>query len=168
MFVNGKRLLDAAPIREMLTGKEKAGGVTYGLAEVGYDVRIRQGLRFFRDAYGNKVVQVTEDGIAQRYIGWVVNVNVLEEFTMPMDLVGIGMPKSTWNRQHLRLGNPVIEPGWNGYLTISLDYAGEDELIVEPGSGIMQVLFSRIEDEASYEGRYQNQANTIVGAINAE
>ena len=40
MIVNGKQLLAASPIVGMLTGKEKAGGVTYGLAEVGYDVRI--------------------------------------------------------------------------------------------------------------------------------
>lgn len=42
MIVNGQRLLAASPIVGMLTGKQKAGGITYGLAEVGYDVRINQ------------------------------------------------------------------------------------------------------------------------------
>ena len=32
MIVNGKQLLAASPIVGMLTGKEKAGGVTDGLA----------------------------------------------------------------------------------------------------------------------------------------
>lgn len=169
MIVNGKQLLAASPIVGMLTGKEKAGGVTYGLAEVGYDVRIKQGLHFTRDELGNKITVVDGgDSISQELLGWALNVNIIEEFTMPKDLVGIGHPKSSWNRQHLRLGTPVIEPGWNGFLTISLNYVGERDLMIEPGAGIMQVIFTRLESEAAYQGRYQNQADTIVGAIAAQ
>lgn len=168
MIVNGQRLLAASPIVGMLTGKQKAGGVTYGLAEVGYDVRIKQGLHFTRDKYGNKITMVTTDGVSQRQIGWAVLVNVMEEFTMPPDLVGIGHPKSSWNRNHLRLGSPVAEPGWQGFLTISLDLRGEEELKVEAGSGIMQMIFYRLESGAAYQGRYQNQADQVVGAIKVE
>lgn len=168
MIVNGKQLLAASPIVGMLTGKEKAGGVTYGLVEVGYDVRIKQGLCFKRDKYGNRITVVTDGEYSQRHIGWAVNVNVIEEFTMPHDLVGIGYPKSSWNRQHLRLGSPVIEPGWNGFLTISLNYVGDEDLRIDPGTGIMQVIFTRLESEAAYQGRYQNQANQVVGSIKAD
>ena len=169
MIVNGKHLLAASPIVGMLTGKEKAGGVTYGLAEVGYDVRIKQGLHFTRDELGNKITVVNDgDIVPQLLLGWALNVNIIEEFTMPKDLVGIGHPKSSWNRQHLRLGSPVIEPGWNGFLTISLNYVGEGDLLIEPGAGIMQVIFHRLESEAAYEGRYQSQANQVVGSIKAD
>lgn len=168
MIVNGKLLLAASPIVGMLTGKEKAGGVTYGLAEVGYDVRIKQGLHFTWDKFDNPITIINTDGEIKRQFGWAVNVNVIEEFTMPKDLVGIGYPKSSWNRQHLRLGSPVIEPGWNGFLTISLNYVGDEDLRIEPGSGIMQVIFTRLESEAAYQGRYQNQANQVVGSIKAD
>ena len=169
MIVNGKQLLAASPIVGMLTGKEKAGGVTYGLAEVGYDVRIKQGLHFTRDELGNKITVVNDgDTVPQLLLGWALNVNIIEEFTMPKDLVGIGHPKSSWNRQHLRLGTPVIEPGWNGFLTISLNYVGERDLMIEPGAGIMQVIFHRLESEAAYQGRFQNQANQVVGFIKAD
>ena len=169
MIVNGKQLLATSPIVGMLTGKEKAGGVTYGLAEVGYDVRIKQGLHFTRDELGNKITVVNDgDIVPQLLLGWALNVNIIEEFTMPKDLVGIGHPKSSWNRQHLRLGTPVIEPGWNGFLTISLNYVGEGSLMIEPGAGIMQVIFHRLETEAAYEGRYQRQPNQVIGAIKAD
>ena len=168
MIINGQTLLEAAPIKNMLPTKEKHGGVTHGLSEVGYDVRIKQGLHFTRDKYGNRITVVTDGEYSQRHIGWAVNVNVIEEFTMPHDLVGIGHPKSSWNRQHLRLGSPVIEPGWNGFLTISLNYVGEGDLLIEPGAGIMQVIFHRLESEAAYEGRYQAQANQVVGSIKAD
>ena len=165
MIVNGKQLLAASPIVGMLTGKEKAGGVTHGLAEVGYDVRIKQGLHFTYDKFDNPITIINTDGEIKRQFGWAVNVNVIEEFTMPHDLVGIGYPKSSWNRQHLRLGSPVIEPGWNGFLTISLNYVGEGDLLIEPGAGIMQVIFRRLESEAAYQGRYQRQPDCIVPAI---
>lgn len=165
--VNGTRLLAASPIKDMLHGKERHGGVTFGLAEVGYDVRIKQALHFTHDKYGNKITMVTTDGVSQRQIGWAVLVNVMEEFTMPPDLVGIGHPKSSWNRNHLRLGSPVAEPGWQGFLTISLDLRGEEELKVEAGSGIMQMIFYRLESDAAYAGRYQNQGDQIVGSIQA-
>jgi deoxycytidine triphosphate deaminase len=168
MIVNGKQLLAASPIVGMLSGKEKAGGVTHGLAEVGYDVRIKQGLHFTYDKFDNPITIINTDGEIKRQFGWAVNVNVIEEFTMPKDLVGIGYPKSSWNRQHLRLGSPVIEPGWNGFLTISLNYVGDEDLRIDPGSGIMQVIFTRLESEAAYQGRYQNQANQVVGSIKAD
>ena len=169
MIVNGQKLLDASPIKNMLTAKEKHGGVTHGLSEVGYDVRIKQGLHFTRDELNNKITVVNDGGShPQLLLGWALNVNIIEEFTMPKDLVGIGHPKSSWNRQHLRLGTPVIEPGWNGFLTISLNYVGERDLLIEPGAGIMQVIFTRLESEAAYQGRYQRQPDAIVGAIAAQ
>ena len=165
MIVNGQKLLAASPIVGMLTGKEKAGGVTYGLAEVGYDVRIKQGVHFSFDKFVNPITIINTDGEIKRQFGWAVNVNVIEEFTMPKHLVGIGHPKSSWHRQHLRLGTPVIEPGWNGFLTISLNYVGERDLLIEPGAGIMQVIFHRLETEAAYQGRYQRQPDRIVPTI---
>ena len=169
MIINGQTLLEAAPIKNMVPTKQIAFGVTYGCSEVGYDVRIKQGLHFTRDELGNKITVVNDgDSHPQLLLGWALNVNIIEEFTMPKDLVGIGHPKSSWNRQHLRLGTPIIEPGWNGFLTISLNYVGEGNLLIEPGAGIMQVIFHRLESEAAYQGRYQNQANQVIGAIKAE
>ena len=166
MIINGQTLLEAAPIKNMVPTKQIAFGVTYGCSEVGYDVRIKQGLHFTRDELGNKITVVNDgDSHPQLLLGWALNVNIIEEFTMPKDLVGIGHPKSSWNRQHLRLGTPIIEPGWNGFLTISLNYVGDEDLKIDPGAGIMQVIFHRLESEAAYQGRYQRQPDCIVPAI---
>ena len=43
---NGKALLRAAPLSPMLATKERAHGVSHGLAEAGFDIRIRQTVRF--------------------------------------------------------------------------------------------------------------------------
>lgn len=54
------------------------------------------------------------------------------------------------------------------FITISLDYVGDSNFIIEPGAGIMQVIFTRLESEAAYQGRYQRQPDAIVGAIAAQ
>lgn len=46
MIVNGQKLIAAAPLDPMLATKERAHGVSHGLSEAGYDLRIRQTIRF--------------------------------------------------------------------------------------------------------------------------
>lgn len=46
MIVNGKALLDATPIVDMWPNKQVEHGVSFGLGEAGYDIRIKQTVRF--------------------------------------------------------------------------------------------------------------------------
>lgn len=161
MIVNGLNLLRAAPIANMETTKLKSGGVSYGLAECGYDVRILDDVRFIYDPEGRKVTYVGN----HVFDGHAVLVNVMELFQMPTDLVGIGYNKSSWNRKQLQINQPVIEPGWRGVLTLGLVYSGNVPLHVPAGAGIMQVIFTRLESQAEYTGRYQDQRSEIVPSI---
>ena len=42
MIINGNALLQAAPLTPMLREKMREHGVSYGLTEAGYDIRIKQ------------------------------------------------------------------------------------------------------------------------------
>jgi hypothetical protein len=46
MILNGKYLLEAAPIKNMLPTKERMFGVSHGLGEAGYDIRLKQTIEF--------------------------------------------------------------------------------------------------------------------------
>lgn len=167
MIVNGKRLLALAPIAGMLDHKAKAHGVSYGLTEAGYDIRIKQEIRFVPEqmAYGGGYTRPTaqvDGGPATG--GRFALASALEPFQMPNNLVGYVKDKSTWARRGLSVFNTVIEPGWKGHLTIELVYHGPGELIIPAGAGIAQVLFHRIEEPASYDGKYQGQADEPVPA----
>ena len=140
MIVNGTKLLDAAPLGPMETSKIRceASGTSYGLSEGGYDVRLKQSItlhpfRLFALA------------------------STFERFTMPDNLIGIVHDKSSLIRKGLMVGNSVIEPGWNGWLTIELFYFGWRPLRLTAGMGIAQVLFSELKEPAKYRGIYQNQ-----------
>lgn len=174
MVVNGKELLKAAPMKEMFAGKHSAYGVSYGLGEVGYDIRIKQAVNFVRTDRGERIVITAEregDGELRQYNrarGNFIIASAMEEFVMPEDLMGIVHDKSTWARQGLSVFNTVIEPGWKGFLTLELVYHGGDCLEIPAGAGIAQVVFHKLSSVARYEGKYQHQADRPVEAISSK
>lgn len=148
MIINGECLLVDQPVSPMFVSKHKKHGVSYGLSEAGYDIRIKQEvwlhpLRRFRLA------------------------STAERFHMPNNLVAVVHDKSTWARRGLSVFNTVIEPGWEGYLTLELVYHGWGLLKIPAGAGIAQVLFHHIAEPAAYRGKYQNQPDRPVAAITA-
>lgn len=177
MVINGVSLLIANPIKNMLALKHRdAQGVSHGLAEVGYDIRIKQtvdfcpGETFLVDA---RLVQAQGTVLVLNDVGETSMLgpgnfclaSAMEEFDMPDNLVGIVHDKSTWARCGLSVFNTVIEPGWKGFLTLELTYHGTKRLHIPAGSGIAQVIFHRLTDPAAYKGSYQNQVDEPVPSI---
>lgn len=147
MIINKEALLQAAPIRNMLTTKERAHGVSHGLTECGYDIRIAQDVWLFP---GRRFVLAS----------------AIEYFDVPSTLMGRVLNKSTWARRGLDASMTTnIEPGWKGFLTLELHYRAWGVLHVPAGAGIAQVIFEQIHTPTAYVGKYQNQANRPVSAI---
>lgn len=143
MIYNKELLLRSKPIVDMLPTKLRYKGYSYGLSEAGYDIRIKQ------DIY---LTPASKFSLASS----------IERFDLPKNLVGIVHDKSTWARQGLSVFNTVIEPGWEGYITLELVYHGNDYLSIPAGVGIAQVIFHELSCSASYEGKYQNQQDQPV------
>jgi dCTP deaminase len=145
MIVNGSKLLTASPVEPMMKIKMKKHGVSFGLSEAGYDIRIAQNITlhpFKRFSLASTV----------------------EHFAMPDNLIGVVHDKSTWARRGLSVFNTVIESGWRGWLTLELVYHGWGVLRIPAGAGIAQVLFHQTMEKALYTGKYQHQPNEPVGA----
>ena len=155
MISNQHELLELAPIKNMVGTKQKEHGVSWGLSEAGYDIRIKQQVRFYRkDGH----ISARVNGVIHGDSRFVL-ASAIEEFDMPDCLVGIVHDKSTWARKGLSVFNTVIEPGFKGGLTLELVYHGNTELIIPAGSGIAQVLFHKISRPARYDGKYQFQSS---------
>ena len=158
--INGKTLLRKAPILLMKHVKVQEHGVSYGLGEAGYDIRIKQEIKFRPLTLGP---QIEIDGEVE--FGRFCIASAMEEFQMPSDLVGIVHDKSTWARQGLSVFNTVIEPGFKGGLTLELVFHGNKELTIPAGAGIAQVIFNSLAHDACYEGKYQNQSTEPTPSI---
>jgi dCTP deaminase len=161
MIINGLQLLAAAPIKDMVAVKKSFEGTSYGLGEAGYDIRVKQDIHFKGDAFNIRTIHVADEYVKD---GRFCLASAMEEFQMPPNLTGIVHDKSTWARRGLSVFNTVIEPGWNGFLTLELVYHGEEELLIPAGSGIAQVIFHEVVEAAVYSGKYQNQEDEPVPA----
>jgi dCTP deaminase len=145
MIINGTKLLQMKPLEPMVDSKIRQHGVSYGLSEAGYDIRIKQSVNLRPD---NRFSLAS----------------TLEHFRMPKDMVAIVHDKSTWARRGLSVFNTVIEPGWHGYLTLELVYHGDAIVNIPAGAGIAQVIFHRLLEFGDYGyGKYQNQEDQPVG-----
>lgn len=165
MVINQRNLLsNYQPIKNMFGHKVKEHGVSYGLSEAGYDIRIKQSIHFTKDNDGSRIVGVMHPDGPDFEEGRFVIASTVEEFDMPTGLVGVVHDKSTWARRGLSVFNTVIEPGWRGYLTLELVYHGNGELVIPAGAGIAQVLFHELANPACYVGKYQNQEDQPVAA----
>lgn len=166
MIVNGSKLLDAAPIKNMLETKEKNYGYSHGMSEAGYDIRIAEDIIFSPGekqwwklwGLGPSITRWRKNAEWRDPIipGRFCLASTFDEFQMPDHLVGIVHDKSTWARQGLSVYNTVIEPGWKGILTLELSFSGEEPLNIPAGVGIAQVLFHETAQRATYNGKYQN------------
>src|SRR5690349_8414738 len=101
MVVNGVGLLTDAPIKSMLTEKHREHGVSHGLAEVGYDIRIKQTVRFWPSMFGTSRIEILDNDSVRYEDGNFTLASAIEEFQMPNNLVGIVHDKSTWARHGL-------------------------------------------------------------------
>lgn len=167
MIVNGQYLLEAKPILNMAGHKISEHGVSFGLGEAGYDIRIKQDVVFKPDE--GIVITDQFNGLEWRkHLGRFVLASAIEQFQMPNNLSGIVHDKSTWARRGLSVFNTVIEPGWHGFLTLELIYHGQTELHIPAGSGIAQVMFHQVMEPTAYKGKYQYQDDRPVPAIRSE
>jgi len=114
-------------------------GCSFGLSACGYDVRLDQDVTLWP--------------------GDFVLASTMERFRMHDDVVGIVHDKSTWARRGIAVQNTVLEPGWQGYLTLELTNHGPEVVRMVAGTPIAQILFHRLDEptERAYVGKYNNQ-----------
>lgn len=169
MIINGAILSQIVPpvlipmsIRKM---RPQGHQTSWGRGEAGYDIRIKQDIVFFINEEGPQIA-ITDPILRQTTYkkGRFCLASSVERFEMPQHLVGIGHDKSTLARLGVQVFNTVIEPGWEGYLTIELVFNGEERVHIPAGSGIMQVLFHQLAEPAQYVGKYQDQPDAPVAA----
>ena len=164
MVINGKGLHRSYQLLDVPDRKVSEHGVSYGLGEAGYDIRIKQDITFYRLFGLIPMVKIVDGKQVSRHLGKFALASAIEKFNMSPSCVAIVHDKSTWARRALSVFNTVIEPGWKGYLTLELVYHGRKKLHIPAGAGIAQVLFHLVQEPAHYDGKYQNQENQPVAA----
>lgn len=175
----------------MSATKNREHGVSWGLSEVGYDIRVKQEIRWtppdpflamslyedrrlfepseFRERFEKAFHGFTEtiqDGEKVTRIGRTAMASSVERFQIPERLWCEFRNKSTHARCFFdaTIGTDG-EPGWEGYLTIEAIFHDLQPVTVPAGCAILKAVFHEIAVPIGYQGKYQNQADRPVAAI---
>jgi len=138
-------------ILEPFAERTKESGTTFGIGPAGYDVRLVLGEQGYKPEDQPRHYNLAP--------GEFILAATKERFKMPTDVVGIVHDKSSWARRGVTVQNTVIEPGWEGWLTLEIKNIGDKLIQLIEGQGIAQVIFHRTDEpvDKPYDGKYQNQ-----------
>lgn len=164
MILSGKTIQRLGIITPCVErSQHEATGTSFGLSMGGYDVCLDQDITVLP--------------------GFTTLASTREVFKMPKDVIGVVHDKSSWARSGLFVQNTVIEPGWEGYLTLELTYSpvlspeeaeamytafsshtrplpqSREVIRLPEGAPIAQVVFHQLDQmtEGYGNGKYQNQ-----------
>lgn len=148
---------------EPFSEAKQACGMSYGLSSCGYDIRLGK-LQSPVKVCGAEPKELQSLLIRP---GEFVLAASFERITLPNDLCGLVKDKSTLARQGIALQNTVLEPGWEGYITLEISNHGTKPYRLLCGQPIAQVLFMQLDTptELPYKGKYQDQSSEPTEAI---
>lgn len=161
---------------------------SFGLGAATYDIRLGYEFRSFIDFsaevnqakdFNNAIDVANPDSLATESMllpegeyfdlapGAFILARAIEYFKVPRDIVAIVSDKSTWARCGLAVQNTVVDPGFEGDLTLEISNHNFRPIRLYPGAGIAQVHFHRVLGKVltSYGdrkdqrgGKYQHQS----------
>lgn len=159
--------------------------ISFGLSSYGYEFRLGSDFMWVaktfeqaldvkqRQATDYVMVQTREDNINQTVFILPGNDMVLgqslEYFKIPEDCIGILHTKSTYIRAGITITPGVLEPGWQGHITIAISNSTKRPVKLFSGEGIGQVVFHRqdrcITSYARRKGKYNNSKGIQASKI---
>jgi dCTP deaminase len=130
------------------------------------DVALRQ------NAYERRTVVALGDGLAL-HPGQFILGSTLEFISMPPDIIGQVVSRSSWGRLGLLVATAVVvQPGYKGVLTLELVNTGGVPIILRPGSRVAQIqLWKAEEDELEpyvSSGKYQVPVGPEAARLSSE
>lgn len=142
-------------------------GMSYGLSQCGYDLRLGSiDAAEYRTDRAEKVLKNKSQSLWLPPGGFVLG-STFDFIALPDYIMGEIKDKSSWARKGIALQNTVIEPGWFGYITLEITNHSNKAIQLEVGMPICQLIFHYLSDPCSnpYQGKYQNQSDEPTGAI---
>ncbi|MDD1659854.1 MAG: dCTP deaminase [Methanomicrobiales archaeon] len=89
-------------------------------------------------------------------------VHSLEWVEIPSDLAATLRCRSSFARQGVLLGGGFVDPGFRGQLTLSLVNMGGDEIQLNPGDRVVQMILHQVAGGFQvYDGRYQDSRGVV-------
>jgi dCTP deaminase len=169
---------DFFPTKTGLLGEKRVP--SYGLSYCGYDFRLGETIVEFKKPKSKvRVDPVLFEQMGKQHTKthslkrgesfWLkpksfILAHTIETFKMPEDLMGRVYDKSTLARCGIDLRETIIEPGWQGQITLEIKNDSYFHIELTVGMGVGQIIFERVDQKPnySYKGKYQGQQGVTL------
>ena len=149
--------------------------MSYGLGSYGIDLRIGNEFEIFSDVANFPVdpKDFDKDALVHKESDDSVIIPpnsfalgyTIERISMPDNLMGVCMGKSSYARCGVVANVTPIEPSWEGFIVVELSNTSPLPAKVYTGEGIVQLIFFRGQRPsmtyAEKESKYQNQGKEV-------
>lgn len=160
----------------------RKGNISFGPSSFGYDIRLNSDFKLF---YPPADLVIDPKEMKEEYFRPVrTNQCTLaphsfllgksfEYLRMPDNVLGIVTGKSTYARCGIIVNVTPLEPGWEGFLTISISNTSPCPVRLHSYEGIAQIIFFESTEKCavSYrdkKGKYQGQQEITLSKIEGE
>ncbi len=155
------------------------GVISFGVSSYGYDLRIADEFKIFTNVNNtivdpknfdqNSLVDFKGDVCIIPPHSYILGRSV-EYFRIPEKVMTICVGKSTYARCGIVTNITPLEPGWEGYITLSVSNITPLPAKIYANEGIAQVLFFESDEdcETSYadkKGKYQAQLGVTLSKV---
>jgi len=170
------RRKDSDPNRMRISGFKRklikrAKRPSYGVSCYGYDCRLAPEFLYvdttklaqMRQPYarpGKKIPWVQHSGNNFLLLpGRAVMARTIEYVRIPRDCGAVVFGKSTWARLFVCLNTTLLEPEWEGTVTLEIANIGDFPVMLSAGDGICQIVFSTADTLHKLVTSYGDRAN---------
>lgn len=149
--------------------------LSYGLSSFGYDLRVGRKFKIFTNV-NNSIID-PKNFSENSFVDFEGDVCIIppnsfvlayseEQLSIPRDILGVVLGKSTYARCGINCLATPLEPGWTGHVTLEFANTTPLPAKIYAGEGSCQVIFLQGDScEVSYSdrsGKYDNQKGEPV------
>jgi dCTP deaminase len=90
-------------------------------------------------------------------------IHSLEWVELPADIAATLRCRSSFGRRGILIGGGFVDPGFRGNLTLSLVNMGDEDLVLNEGERVVQMIMHHVSDgNRLYGGRYQDSRGVVM------
>ena len=170
---------DKEMIVPFVEGQIKKNNISFGLSSFGYDIRLSDEFKLFNPPQDlivdpkkmeEKLFRSIKTDVCTLSANSFLLARSLEYFKIPENVLGIVVGKSSYARCGVLINVTPLEPGWEGFLTISISNTSSHPIKIYAHEGIAQVLFFESDQMCalSYrkrQGKYQGQKDITISRL---
>lgn len=159
--------------------QKSMGVISYGVSAYGYDMRIADEFKIFRQSnefsdpknMSDDHFETVKSDVCVIPPNSFVLARSVEYFRIPRNVITITTGKSTYARCGIIVNVTPFEPEWEGFVTISISNTSSVPAKIYANEGLAQVLFFESDDDcrtsyADKKGKYQAQQKITGAKIN--